>query len=98
MKSCLVEFVVNGEYRIEYRIPTDKVEGIVGGIERFLSKNGRKARTVSSCMTKINKLTDPATFFEDVRQIIGYYDHYFWEDWEIKKIERLSDKRYSEIA
>ena len=98
MKTYLVELVVNGEHQRGYRVPIEKVPGVVGAIERFMAKNGRKAKTVSSCMAKINKLTDPATFFEDVRKIIGYYDHYFWEDWEIKKIERLSDKRYSEIA
>lgn len=98
MKTYLVELVVNGEHQRQYRISPEKIAGVVDAIERFMQKNGRKAKTVSSCMSKINKLTDPATFHEDVRQIIGYYDHYFWEDWEIKKIERLSDKRYSEIA
>lgn len=48
---------------------------------------------------KINKLTDPATFWEDVRQIVGYYDDsIFLEDWQIKHLQRVADARYNEIT
>ena len=48
---------------------------------------------------RINALTDKNTFWEDVKQIVGYYDEkVFLEDWQIKKLQRVADARYLEIG
>ena len=48
---------------------------------------------------KIKELTNVDTFYEDVRQIVGYYDpNVFIEDWDIKRLQRVADKRYTEIG
>ena len=47
--------------------------------------------------TKIKQLTNVKTFWEDVRNIVGYYEHKFHEDWEIKHLQRIADARYEEL-
>ena len=48
---------------------------------------------------KIKELTNVATFYEDVRQIVGYYNpNVFIEDWDIKHLQRVADARYAEIG
>ena len=48
---------------------------------------------------KINELTNVETFYEDVRQIVGYYNlSVFIEDWDIKHLKRVADARYAEIG
>ena len=48
---------------------------------------------------KIKKLTNKETFYEDVRQIVGYYNpNVFIEDWDIKRLQRVADARYAEIG
>ena len=48
---------------------------------------------------KINELTNVETFYEDVRQIVGYYNpSVFIEDWDIKRLQRVADARYAEIG
>lgn len=48
---------------------------------------------------KINELTNVETFYEDVRQIVGYYNlSVFIEDWDIKHLQRVADARYAEIG
>ena len=47
---------------------------------------------------KINALTNKETFYEDVRQIVGFYDEtVFIEDWDIKRLQRVADARYIEL-
>lgn len=47
---------------------------------------------------EINELTNVETFYEDVRQIVGYYEGRFIEDWDIKHLQRVADARYHEIG
>lgn len=48
---------------------------------------------------KIKELTNVSTFYEDVRQIVGYYNpSVFIEDWDIKHLQRVADARYAEIG
>ena len=48
---------------------------------------------------QIKELTNKDTFYEDVRQIVGYYNpNVFIEDWDIKHLQRVADARYSVIG
>lgn len=47
--------------------------------------------------TKIKQLNNVKTFWEDVRNIVGFYEHKFHEDWEIKHLQRIADARYEEL-
>lgn len=52
----------------------------------------------SECVKMIKELKNKNTFYEDVRNIIGYYDEkVFWEDCDIKYLQRIADKKYSEL-
>lgn len=53
--------------------------------------------TLGEALAGIKKLNDKETFWEDVKNLIGYYEHRFWEDWDIKTIQRVADNRYEEI-
>lgn len=46
---------------------------------------------------KIMQLNDKRTFYEDVRKLIGYYENKNWEDWEIKRFQRVADCRYEQL-
>ena len=46
---------------------------------------------------KIMKLVNIETFYEDVKQLIGYYDSKEYEDYEIKELQRIADYRYSQL-
>ena len=49
--------------------------------------------------SKIKKLTNKETFYDDVREIVGYNDpKVFIEDWDIKRLQRVADARYAEIG
>lgn len=56
------------------------------------------AKSIKQMEREINQLTNPSTFYEDVRQIVGYYNGVFIEDWNIKRLQRVADKRYTEIG
>jgi hypothetical protein len=48
---------------------------------------------------KIKKLTNKKTFWDDVREIVGFYDDtVFIEDWDIKRLQRVGDARYEELV
>lgn len=49
---------------------------------------------------RIELLCNPETFYEDVRKLVGYYEHppVDWEDWEIKNLQRVADNRYNELT
>lgn len=54
--------------------------------------------TLGEALAGIKKLNDRKTFWEDVKNLIGFYEHKFWEDWDIKSIQRAADNRYEEIG
>lgn len=54
--------------------------------------------TLGEALAGIKKLNDKKTFWEDVKNLIGYYEHKFWEDWDIKTLQRAADNRYEEIG
>ena len=54
--------------------------------------------TLGEALTGIKKLNDKETFWKDVKNLIGYYEHKFWEDWNIKTLQRVADNRYVEIG
>ena len=55
--------------------------------------------SVHTMERKIKELTNVSTFYEDVRQIVGYYNpNVFIEDWDIKRLQRVADARYAEIG
>ena len=48
---------------------------------------------------QIKELTNVETFYDDVREIVGYYNpKVFIEDWDIKRLQRVADARYVEIG
>ena len=48
---------------------------------------------------KIKELTNKKTFWDDVREIVGFYDDtVFIEDWDIKRLQRVADARYEELV
>lgn len=55
-------------------------------------------KSIKQMEREINQLTNVDSFYEDVRKIVGYYDGVFIEDWNIKKLQAVADKRYTEIG
>lgn len=55
-------------------------------------------KSIKQMEREINQLTNVDSFYEDVRKIVGYYDGVFIEDWDIKKLQAVADKRYTEIG
>lgn len=54
---------------------------------------------VTKMERQIKELTNVETFYEDVREIVGYYNpKVFIEDWDIKRLQRVADARYAEIG
>jgi len=47
---------------------------------------------------KINALKNQETFWEDVRNIVGYYEGKPWSDHEIKELQRVADRRFTHIV
>ena len=54
--------------------------------------------TVASCKKKIEALTNKETFYDDVREIVGYHTGYLWKDCEIKELQRIADARYTKMG
>lgn len=54
--------------------------------------------SVYTAEKKINELTEVEGFYDRVREIVGYYDDVFWEDWDIKYLQRVADARYHAIG
>lgn len=46
---------------------------------------------------KIMNLDNIKTFWEDVKNIVGYYEGKEWEDWQIKEFQRIADYRYEQL-
>lgn len=46
---------------------------------------------------KIMELDNINTFWEDVKELIGFYDGKYWEDWEIKRFQATADYRYEQL-
>ena len=46
----------------------------------------------------IQNITKQGGFYDAVRDIVGFSDGVFWEDWEIKSLQRIADARYIEIT
>lgn len=54
---------------------------------------------VAKMERQIKELTNVETFYDDVREIVGYYNpKVFIEDWDIKRLQRVADARYAEIG
>ena len=54
---------------------------------------------VAKMERQIKELTNVETFYDDVREIVGYYNpNVFIEDWDIKRLQRVADARYVEIG
>ena len=47
---------------------------------------------------QIKELTNVETFYDDVREIVGFHKGVFIEDWDIKHLQRVADARYAEIG
>ena len=47
---------------------------------------------------QIKELTNVETFYDDVREIVGYHKGVFIEDRDIKHLQRVADKRYHDIG
>lgn len=55
-------------------------------------------KSIKQMEREINQLTNIDTFYDDVREIVGYYKGIFIEDWNIKRLQRVADKRYTGIG
>jgi len=54
---------------------------------------------VNTAEKKIKLLTNVDTFYDDVREIVGFNNlKVWWEDWDIKHLQRVADARYHEIG
>ena len=47
---------------------------------------------------EIEKINKQGGFYDKVRDIVGFSDGVFWEDWEIKSLQRVADARYIELT
>ena len=47
---------------------------------------------------EIEKINKQGGFYDKVRDIVGFSDGVFWEDWEIKSLQRIADARYIELT
>lgn len=56
------------------------------------------AKSIKQMEREINELSNVETFYDDVREIVGYHKGVFIEDWNIKRLQRVADKRYTEIG
>ena len=45
----------------------------------------------------IENLNSIEDFYEQVRNIVGFYEMVEWEDYEIKALQRIADARYNEL-
>ena len=52
---------------------------------------------VKEATRKINTLTETSGFYDKVREIVGFNDGVWWEDCEIKKLQRVADARYTKL-
>lgn len=55
-------------------------------------------KSIAQMEREIKKLTNVETFYDDVREIVGYHKGVFIEDWNIKRLQRVADARYTEIG
>jgi hypothetical protein len=46
----------------------------------------------------IEEIENQSGFYDVVRDIVGFYNGTYWEDWEIKSLQRIADARYIEIT
>ena len=46
---------------------------------------------------RIKKINTKDNFYDKVRDIVGFYEGVFWEDYEIKNLQRIADARYAEL-
>ena len=84
----------------------EKANDIANGYEsgelvassRKAGKNRPLKSSVGSEEAQIKQLTNPETFWDDVRSIVGYGTGRFHEDWDIKHLQRVADKRYEELT
>ena len=47
---------------------------------------------------EIEKIDKQGGFYDKVRDIVGFGEGVFWEDWEIKSLQRVADARYIELT
>ena len=47
---------------------------------------------------EIEKIEKQSGFYDIVRDIVGFSEGVFWEDWEIKSLQRIADARYIELT
>ena len=65
----------------------------------FFGKEKAMKANVYAMERKIKELTNKKTFWDDVREIVGFYDDtVFIEDWDIKRLQRVADARYEELV
>ena len=57
-----------------------------------------KRGNVKEATRKINTLTETPGFYDKVREIVGFNDGVWWEDCEIKKLQRVADARYTKLS
>lgn len=55
-------------------------------------------KSIAQMEREIKELTNIETFYDDVREIVGYHKGVFIEDWNIKRLQRVADARYTEIG
>lgn len=53
--------------------------------------------TVRECTKAINNITELEDFYDNVREIIGYNKGIFWEDHQIKSLQRKADAQYNKL-
>ena len=46
----------------------------------------------------IEKIENQSGFYDVVRDIVGFSEGVWWEDWEIKSLQRIADAQYIELT
>lgn len=82
----------------------DKLKELIKKAESYLNESVSSTKyTLSKCIDEIKAIDNIEDFYDKVREIIGYNDNewnnnFGWEDNEIKKLQRVADARYEELS
>ena len=82
----------------------DKLKELIKKAESYLNESVSPTKyTLSKCINEIKAIDNIEGFYDKVREIIGYNDNewnnnFGWEDSEIKKLQRVADARYEELS
>ena len=81
----------------------NRLKELIKKAESYLNESVSSTKyTLNKCIDEIKAIDNIKDFYNKVREIIGYNDdewnnNFGWEDNEIKKLQRIADARYEEL-